>query len=62
MGITLKTMIVLLANNDPIEVYNQLLETDKDFREFIESNKDKSTAEMIKCYNLTQIIREESHT
>lgn len=61
MTITLKDMVVLLVNNDPIEVYQTLLNSDDAFREFIEKNKDKSTTEMIEQFNLNIIRESEGH-
>jgi hypothetical protein len=58
MTITLNEMILLLSNNDPLEVYEDFMKNSKEFRGFIERNKDKSTREMIKCYNLSEIIGE----
>lgn len=52
MKTTLESMIVLLVERDPLEVYQELLNTDDDFREFIERNKDKNTADMIKQFSL----------
>lgn len=52
MKITLESMIVLLVEHDPLEVYQELLNSNNDFREFIEKNKDKNTADMIKQFHL----------
>ena len=57
MKINLENMICLLANNDPLEVYDYFLKTDEEFRGFIEKNKDKS-AEKILPNSLENIIRE----
>lgn len=52
MKITLESMIVLLVEHDPLEVYQELLNSNNDFREFIERNKDKNTADMIEQFLL----------
>lgn len=57
MTITLNEMILLLSNNDPLEVYEDFMKNNKEFREFIKRNQDKNTNEMIKDYNL-DIIRD----
>ena len=56
MAINLKEMITLIANNDPVKVYEDLLSNDEEFKRFIEGNKGKSTKEMIKIYNLNDVI------
>lgn len=54
----LETMISLIANNDPMEVYKDLLENNEEFRGFINKNKGVSTKEMIERYSIDHIIRE----
>lgn len=58
MEITLKSMITLLAHNEPLDVFQELLNSNDDFREFIKRNKDKSTIEMIEQFNLNEVIRD----
>lgn len=58
MAITLSGMISLLATTDPEKVYQELLESNDDFRGFIEETKNKSRSEMIAEYSLDNIIRE----
>lgn len=52
MKITLESMIVLLVERNPLEVYQELLNSNSDFGEFIEKNKDKNTADMIEQFHL----------
>lgn len=52
MAINLKEMIILIANNDPLKVYEDLLNNDEEFKRFIEGNKDKNTEQMIIQYGL----------
>lgn len=59
MKTNLNEMISLIANNDPKDIYNSLLESDEDFREFIERNKTMNTSQMIMRYGLDNIIREQ---
>lgn len=58
MKTNLKDMIELLSQNDPQDIYQDMIEHDRDFREFINANKGRSTEEMIVCYNLNDRIRE----
>lgn len=45
-------MILLLSNNDPRRVYEDLLNNNNEFRGFIENNKNNDMDQMIKKYNL----------
>ena len=45
-------MILLLSNNDPRRVYEELLLNNEDFRGFIENNKKYNAEQMFVKYNL----------
>lgn len=57
MRINLTNMISLLANNDPMDVYNYFYESNEEFRGFIERNKDRTADELLQ-ESLDKIIRE----
>lgn len=51
-SITFDGMVKILAEYDPIKVYEEMLKTNESFRRFIEENKHKSTLDMIYDYDL----------
>lgn len=53
---TINLMIELLIQNDPMDVYQELMKSSEEFRGFIDNNKDKSTREMIECYKLDKVL------
>lgn len=57
MTVNFINMLSLLAEKDPRRVYEDMLQSNADFREFIDKNKNKTRRELIESYNL-DIIRE----
>lgn len=55
MTVNLINMMSLLAESDPRRVYEDMLQSNSDFREFIDKNKDKTRQELIESYNLFMI-------
>lgn len=58
MAINLAQMITLIAENDPMKVYEDLMSNNEEFKRFIERNIDKDTEQMITNYNLRTVVRD----